>query len=360
MQTVAVFFGGRSNEREISVITGLYAVNLLRTGDLRVVPVYLPPEGGMVTGKFLSPAQFRKGALPPAKPVFFGEGCLLYGKRRKKITVFAALNCCHGGMGEDGTLSALLRWYRIASASPDVPMSAVFMDKTLSKIALRGLRIPTARGFFLYETTWKERAQEQAEALGYPLVVKPARLGSSIGIKVVKDREGLFEALAGAFRFDDRVLVEEYFEGKRDINCAARNAGGRTELSPLEEVFSEGEILSFSEKYEGRAAKHRIPADLPEAVACRIREYTALIYETFGGRGVVRADFLVVGEDVYFNELNTVPGSLACYLFGDTLTKNREFLLSLIREARAAEDKEKEVLVSGILEGKVFSGKKGR
>ena len=359
--TVAVFFGGNSNEREISVITGMLAVNLLRSSRFRVLPVYLSPEGEMLTADYRSPADLRTGAKVRATPVRLERQCVVHAKKGKKIAQIAiALNCCHGGMGEDGTLSALLRWNGILSASPETPVSAVFMDKTLTKIAARGLDIPVARFFSVREREWRSRDDvlARAQSFGYPLIVKPAKLGSSIGIRVAKNAAELTAALDLAFRLDDSALIEEYLEGKRDINCAAYRSAGKTVLSPPEEVFSDRDILTFAEKYEEAASRHsELPARLPEGAAVKINAYTQRIYEAFGGRGVVRADFLVVGDDVFFNELNTVPGSLACYLFGKSLTESREFLLSLLEEALSDPPREKEIFVSGILEGNVFSGK---
>ncbi len=353
--TVAVFFGGNSNEREISVITGMLAANLLRE-TYRIVPVYLLPEGGMATGAFRGPADFKKGSKTKFVPVHLA-GRALFSRRRKVATIDCALNCCHGGQGEDGTLSALLRFHGVPSASPEVPMSAVFMDKILTKVVARGLDIPTLPAFFAYEGRGATYHAE-AEALGYPVIVKPARLGSSIGIKVAKDAEELDRALDLAFRLDSAALVEAYAEGKRDVNCAAYRVGGETVLSPLEEVFSDREILTFSEKYERNTRTSELPARLKEETAARIRTYTKLLYETFGGRGVVRADFLIAGDEVYFNELNTVPGSLACHLFSNSLTGSRDFLIKLIEETLNEPPMSKEVLVSGILEGDLFGGGK--
>ncbi len=357
-RTVAVFFGGNSNEREISVITGMLAVNLLRGADLQVIPVYLPEEGGMVTGEFRGPADFRRGAKGKCIPVRLGKGKLLRA-RRLPVRIDCALNCCHGGFGEDGTLAALLRFHGIPSASPEVPMSAVFMDKTLTKVAARGLGIPVVEGFSVTERAWEEREEvlKRAEALGYPLIVKPARLGSSIGIGIAEGEEEFSRALGEAFRLDTAALVERYLPQRRDINCAACRIGGRTVLSPLEEVFSHERILTFSEKYGRESADAgKIPADLPAPLAEEISAATELLYETFGGRGVVRADFLVSEGKAYFNELNTVPGSLSVHLFTKSLTEARAFLLSLLDEAEAPVSKER--VSSGILEGDLFG--KGR
>ncbi len=359
-KTVAVFFGGRSNEREISVITGMLAVNLLR-GSYRVLPIFLTETSDMVTSNSMrSPEYFKDPEKKKGRRVNFCTGGVEVGK--KKVSIDCALNCCHGGMGEDGTLSALLEFYKIPSASPALPISAVFMDKTLTKLAAEGLKIPTVPAVPVHEKDWKgDRmgAARQVEALGYPVVVKPARLGSSIGVKVAKNEGELARALELAFRLDEKALVEKYLEGKRDINCAVWRKGDTLCVSPLEEVFSGGDILTFSEKYEDAGKREsEIPAKLPEPIAKAIREATRTLYEAFDGRGVVRADFLVVGEEYYFNELNTVPGSLSCYLFGRSLTDAKKFLCALIEEG-AAPRPQKELITSGILSSPVF-GTKGK
>lgn len=358
--TVAVFFGGNSNEHEISVITGMLAANLLRAAKYRVVPVYLPREGGMVTSpKMRSVEDFRTPSRT-FSPVRLENGALVRCKgRRRAVKIDVAINCCHGGMGEDGTLSALLCFHGVRSASPDMPVSAVFMNKRLSKLAAKGLGLPVLPSFAVREGEWnaeKEQTLRRAEELGYPVVVKPCRLGSSIGVSVAKNADELQTALALAYRLDDDALVEKYLAGKRDVNCAACRRGGEYEISPLEEVFSEKDLYTFAEKYEGESKRtSALPADLPAPVAERIAACMRAICENFGVRGVVRGDFLVSGEEVYFNELNTVPGSLACYLFGSSLLKSREFLVSLVEEALHTPPAEKEVLITGILNKAVFT-----
>ncbi len=162
-----------------------------------------------------------------------------------------------------------------------------------------------------------------------------------------------------AYRLDDTVLIERYLPDKRDINCAAYSKNGTVVVSECEEVFSQSDILTFSEKYEGGGERRsEMPADLDKKTADKIKECVKRLYEAFGVRGVVRADFLVSGKEVYFNELNTVPGSLACYLFGEKLTQSRAFLAELIEDALRACGEEKATVCSGILNTAVFSGGK--
>ena len=358
MKSVAVFFGGKSNEREISVITGTFALNLLNGAGYRAVPVFIAEDGTFYTDERMNRVDYFRDFRPDKKhAVALEKGRLVRAGKPKKtvLHIDCALNCCHGGMGEDGTLSALLRFYHIRSASPDIEVSSVFMDKTLSKIAAQGLGIPVLPSVVLAEG----ESIEKALPLGFPVIVKPARLGSSIGIKIANDSTDLEKAVEYAFRLDSVLLIERYLPNRRDINCAAYRKGGEVVVSECEEVFSQGEILSFSEKYEGRGARKSVmPADLEAGASENIKEYVKRIYEAFRVNGVVRADFLVSGEEVYFNELNTVPGSLASYLFGEQLTKSRDFIAGLVEDALSREEHEKETVSSGILNTDLFSGSK--
>lgn len=351
---VAVFFGGNSNEHEISVITGMLAANLLRGAEYDVLPVYLTRENALYTGEMHAVTDF-KSISKKWKTLRFCEGGLETAKGHKKFPVDVVLNCCHGGAGEDGTLSALLKWYHIKNASPDLPVSAVFMDKTLTKIVAKGLGIPVLNGVSV-------KVGKTAELpFSYPVIVKPAKLGSSIGIKVANDEEEYQRALSLAFSLDDAALIEPYVREKRDLNCAAYRKNGKIVLSQIEEVFSHEEILSFREKYEtGDEKRSKIPADIPEEIAENVRRYTEKLTEGFGVTGVVRADFLLVGDEVYFNELNTVPGSLACYLFGSSLTDSKNFLVSLVEEGLKSDISLKPTVTTGILNSSVFTAKGGK
>lgn len=351
---VAVFFGGNSNEHEISIITGMLCANLLRGADYDVLPVYITRENALYVGEMHAVTDFRTISKKWKKLRFCTGG--LETERGKKFPVDVALNCCHGGAGEDGSLSALFKWHRIRSASPDATVSSMFMDKSLTKIAARGLGLPVLEG-----VTIKEGENAGELPFPFPVIVKPAKLGSSIGIKVAADEGELREALNFAFTLDDSALIEPYVAKKRDLNCAACRVKGEIFLSPVEEVFSRGDILSFSEKYEGGDEKRsQIPADIPDEITKKVHLCTEKLYDGFRVTGVVRADFLLVADEVYFNELNTVPGSLACYLFGNSLTDSKNFLVSLVEEGLSRPVSDKPTVTTGILNSSVFTAKGGK
>ena len=340
-ESVVVLFGGKSCENEVSVITGTMAANILR-GRYEVFPVYIAQSGAMFTGEELfSPAAFR-GADPAKKfrPAVFADGalCALHGRRLRTLCRPAcALNCCHGMGGEDGAVSGLLDLNGIPNASPDLAGSALFMDKALTKLFAKALGIRTAPYFRLGEAEYKKRgafALKCAERLGYPVIVKPNRLGSSIGVTVAHTRAELALALECAFAYDTAAIAEQYLPDRREINCAAYRAGGEIVVSPCEEPKTRNAFLTFKDKYfEGGKEEHGdFPADLPQEISEKVRAYTKLLYRRASLRGIVRADFLLSGGEVYFNEMNTVPGSLGWYFFCDRLRDFPQVLAAVLEQ----------------------------
>ena len=345
-KTVAVLFGGRSCENEISIITGTMACNLLRGEGFRVLPLYIAQSGEMYTGEALfDVSSFRGGVQGRAVRAALLRGSL-YEWRGKKLREIAAvdcaLNCCHGMGGEDGAVAGLLDLNDIASASPDLAPSAVFMDKYLTKLAAAALGVRTLPYFRVTEEEFRRRGAFAVrcieERLGYPVIVKPARQGSSIGVFVAEDRESLLFSLRAAFAYDTVLLAEKYLAERREINCAAYHDGKEIVVSPCEEPKTVHKFLTFADKYEsgGKERQSTFPADLPQETAEAVRGATKLLYRRMQLRGVVRADFLVADGEVYFNEMNTVPGSLAWYLFCDDLADYGAVLVRML--ARGEEE----------------------
>ena len=364
-KNVVVFFGGISCENEISAITGTMAANLIDPERYAVYPVYISQSGTMYTGELLRDTAFFRGAdLDKRCPRAIVSGGKLYELRGKKLrevcVADCALNCCHGMNGEDGAVAGLLRLNRIPDASPDMAASAVFMDKGMTKLVTKALNIPTPEFFRISEAEYKKRGAMAIrcieERLGYPVIVKPARLGSSIGVAVAEDRSGLAFAIEAGFAYDTLLIAEKYLADRREINCAAYGAGGEIVVSACEEPKTDHKFLTFGDKYIGGGKQHAsdFPAKISKESAERIRSYTKLLYRRMNMRGIVRADFLMSGGEVYFNEMNTVPGSLAWYLFCDKLADFRQVLTALIEqgiaEGRALGEK-KLLQNSGVLGG---------
>ena len=370
VRSIAVVFGGMSSENEVSVVTGVMALNVLDRAKFRPVPVYLSQGGKMYTGKALfDVANFRGGIEEKADEAFFLDGKLytVKGKRCKEAAAIdCGINCCHGAGGEDGLVSALFALNRIPNASPPMAGSALFMDKTLTKLAAKALGIKALPFLRIGEAEYQKRAAMAIrcaeERLGYPVIVKPARQGSSIGITVAEDRARLVAAIQAGFAYDDLLIAEKYFERRREINCACYKSGDKYVVSPCEEPKTEHKFLTFGDKYLGGGKEHasQFPADLPRATAETVQGITRMLYRRLRLRGVVRADFLVVGKDVYFNEMNTVPGSLAWYLFCDKLSDFKEMLTRLIEQGicdHMAKSGKKMLKNCGVLSSPALTGK---
>ena len=238
------------------------------------------------------------------------------------------------------------------------------MDKALTKLVLQSLNVPTVEYIRVQESDYRKRAafllKRIEPRLKYPVVIKPARLGSSIGITLARDEDALKAGLETAFALDERVIIEKYLLDKVDVNCAAYMRDGEIIVSEPERAFGSG-IYSFEDKYikkeecEGINKRGFLPNEggmfeFNGELRDKIRTYTKTVYKRMHMQGVVRMDFLVSGDCVYLCEVNTVPGSLAYYLFCDRLMDARAFLGDMLEEALVRSvDGEKAILTSGIL-----------
>lgn len=363
LKKVAVVFGGRACEREVSIITGTMACNVLRGGKFDVLPVYFDENGRAYTSKsFFEIANFRKADfLKKAKRVEFSDGALYEiepnGKRWKRMcAVDCLLNCCHGGLGEGGGVSALAEMQGIPLASPSVAPSAVCLDKSLTKVFVKGLGIPVVDGMRVRERDYRKRGafllKNIERRLKFPVIVKPCKLGSSIGIAVAKDCDGLKGALQTAFELDDCVVIEKFLLDKKDVNCGAYSLGGEVFVSEAETAFSSSDgVYGFEDKYIRKKKNDGGRCLLSGSVRQKIRGYTKTVYRRMNMSGVVRMDYLVQGEKVYLSEVNTVPGSLAYYLFCDRISEARAFFEALIDDGlERAEKSKKRLVTTGVLE----------
>lgn len=365
MQKVAVLFGGKSCENEISVLTGVFVLNILDRTKYIPVPIYIHTDGGMYTCEKMHDLNlFKERKYSQFERVFFDGGSLYAlnaAKRRIKRLgkIDVALNCCHGGLGEGGGVSALMELNGVPLASPSLTPSGIFMDKYLTKLIAKSLNVPTLDYIRVNEKDYEKRGafllKSVETKLKYPVIVKPSHLGSSIGIVVANDEKELKEALASAFLLDERVIVEKYLSEKKDVNCAAYSLGEEIFISEPETAFGAG-FYSFEEKYLknngdgiGKNTKVGGRYALKGELRDRIRAYTKTVYKRMDLKGVVRLDFLVSGKEVYLCEVNTVPGSLAYYLFCERLTDARRFFSDLIEDGIKRGNQEKQILSTGIL-----------
>lgn len=357
----AVVFGGRSNESEISVITGTMCANVLKSGGESVLPVYISPSGMFYCGKELSDiGVFRRADELRCPRCFVADGGLQilgrHGRIKSFVPLAAAINCCHGGLGEGGGLAGLFAMAGIPLAGGDIFSGAAFLDKCLSKTVFRGLGVPVLD--YAVVTSVSEVAAA-ISLTGLPAIIKPSRLGSSIGVARAETYEEYASAVESALCYDSRVLCEPFLKDRREINCAAYFADGRVTVSECEEAFSSGALLSFDDKYSG-GGRSVIPADIPAEISDKVKDITRAVYSALNMRGIVRFDYLLDGEEVYLSEVNTVPGSLAWYLFAPSFRAFYPILKAVIAQAVAdySDTNSKLVLKTGILSSVPESGGK--
>ncbi|MBQ7924103.1 MAG: ATP-grasp domain-containing protein [Clostridia bacterium] len=365
MRKIAVFFGGKSCENEISILTGLFVMNVLDRTKYEIFPVYIDTDGKTYTSPSMTNIDaFRDKDCSRFERIFFEQGGMYaFNEKKKRIKRIAkpdcALNCCHGGLGEGGGVSALAAWNNIPLASPDLTSSGVFMDKCATKLFLRALNVPIVDYIRVNEADYQKRGafllKSIESRLKYPVVVKPAHLGSSIGIATAENEEEAKRAIEQAFALDDRVIVEKFLRDKKDVNCAAYSIDGEIYVSEAEESFGAG-LYTFEEKYVNRDRETPLSPKtggikpLVGELRDKIRAYTKTVYKRMDLKGVVRMDFLVSDGKAYLCEVNAVPGSLAYYLFCERISDARTFFGDLIEDAinrGAAADKS--VPTTGIL-----------
>lgn len=363
MKTVAVFFGGRSVEHDVSVITGVLTLNSIDKTVYQTFPVYVDKSGRWYTGKALYDIDGYKDLdiNKLTEVAMFGGSNSLYAVKWKMLKKLAeisvAVNCMHGERGEDGTLSGMLNALNIPLASPPVLSSAVCMDKTFTKTVLKGLKIKCLPSVSVKSVEEWNLIKDKPPL---PLIIKPSKLGSSIGIKVAKSENEVEDAISYALRFGDTALIEPCLIDFKEINCAAYlRPDGSVRVSECERPVGRTQILSFCDKYEG--GKRVFPADISKKSADKIKKLTEKIYLALGVRGVIRIDYFLVEGEVFVNEINTVPGSLAYYLFGETLKSFTAMLTELITVAERDFAKERTFITeykSGILFGYGSKGAK--
>jgi D-alanine-D-alanine ligase len=353
-KTVAVLFGGRSVEHEVSVITGHQIMDALTAAGHGVLPIFITKEGEWHAGEALhnlqlftdpahdptSAAGVQRVSLSPDRSIrqllphplvrqpFFRKAPPLWAE-----VFFPAL---HGSFGEDGSLQGLFELADVPYVGPGVAASAIAMDKALTKVICREAGIPVLDARVIARDVWKadsDCALADIEAFcPYPIIVKPVSLGSSIGVARCPDRAMLVEAITTALLLDDRVLIERALSDFIEVNCAI--LGPPEQPSVCEQPLTSDTILSFDAKYKrggkgarrggsrdepgGMASLDRlIPAPIPEELTRQVQAYAVRVFRAMGAAGTARADFLFeqTRAQLYLNEINTLPGSMAFYLW---------------------------------------------
>ncbi len=339
---VAMLFGGKSVEHEVSVISGIQAYLNMDTDKYDVIPVYMTKENEMYIGPQVGEIESYKdieGLLKKSQRVIMvnegGQVKLIPYPPRKfgrnaAVEIDVAFPVVHGTNVEDGALQGYLRTLGIPFVGCDVEASALGMDKYLMKLVLKEKDVPVldARLYTLSDYAEMDVLMDKVEqGLGYPVIIKPVNLGSSVGISVAKNRVELAASVDDAFRYATRILAEHAVTNLREINCSVLGDENEASASECEEPLHTKDILSYEDKYvsgaknggsKGMASVSRkIPAELSPEKREEVRQLAVRAFQALGCCGVARIDFLVDEDDgsLYFNEINTIPGSLAFYLW---------------------------------------------
>ena len=310
---ILIIYGGKSCEHDISIITACLAKGYFKGN---VYSVYFDRDNRCyLVGNEMTPRAHVTSKLTKRVTFVFGEGKIKIENGRlstKTVPIDVAVSCCHGLSGEDGCIAALCQMACIPLVGSDITSSAVAMDKTVTKRVLNDMGLPVVKGVTLTKTDLDNLAQS-VQSLVYPIIVKPAMLGSSIGVEVCHDEEQLRTALNKAFTYCDKVLCEEALTDFGELNCAAMKVNGRVETSVVDCPLTTHDILTFADKYISNEAFEKPPVEVTEEVTKEVEKLTAEIYTKIGFSGVIRVDYLLDKKTgkLYVNEINTTPGSLA-------------------------------------------------
>ncbi len=386
---LGVIFGGRSVEHEVSIITAIQAINKIDLEKYEVIPIYISKEGKWYTGKLLLDIDVYSDIdllKRYAKEVVLYNRDGRYVLQNKKglfktivTEIDMAFPIMHGTNGEDGTLQGYLETIGIPYAESGVYASVVGQDKVFMKQIFKESGINVVKYKWFFDTDYtddSDKVIKDIEKLDYPVIVKPATLGSSVGIKVCHDASELQEAIIDAIKYDNKILVEEVVNNLREVNISVLGNYEHQELSVIEEVGTSHEILTYEDKYIGdskikggrmsskgmASAKRIIPANIPDDIAEDVREMAIKAFRALNSSGVVRIDFLIdeKARKVYVNEINSIPGSLSFYLWEKTAKPYPELLDNVLNLGIASYKKRKaktSTFKTNILEG--FNGTKG-
>ncbi len=382
---LAVIFGCRSVEHEVSIISAVQAMHSVDKEKYNIIPLYVTKTGETYTGDALLNIDEFKNVdelLKKSSPVSLiksGEQVLVHFldskmfRKKQDIPLDVAFPIVHGTNCEDGTISGLLEFLGLPYVGCDILSAAVGMDKTVFKdvLAAAGLPVLPCIRFTAREYAAKKDAilTEIKEKCGLPAIVKPVNLGSSVGISKADNEDELLDAIALAASFSDKILVERAIENLREINCSVLGDSDSAEASVCEEPFMHDKILSYEDKYMGNSGSkgmaslgRKLPADIPNETSDKIRQLSVDIFKAIGASGVVRIDYLMNDKtgEIYANEINTIPGSLSFYLWEATGLKYTDMidkLVSLAFKRQRNRDNLTFTIKTNILSGVSFGSK---
>ena len=362
---IGVFFGGRSTEHEISVISASQAMHAINRDKYDVTPIYISKQGKWYTGDALfDVANYRDitALLAKCREVYMRPIYDDYNLYNAKKPIFGTdvltrldvvIPVLHGSNVEDGIFEGVLQTIGIPYAGCDVLASANGMDKITMKMILQACDIPVVDYVWFTDKQWFAKRDEliaQIEnKLGYPVIVKPANLGSSVGIGCAHNREELIDKVDAAEQYSTRLIVEYMVKDLQEINCSVIGDCNEYRMSVLEQPLTSQDILTYTDKYMGgtkgakgmAASQKKFPADLPDAETKRIQFLAGETFRALSCHGVSRVDVMIEGKSerdasgcrkIFVNEINTIPGSLSFYLWegsGLKFDKEMEHLVQL-------------------------------
>ncbi len=366
---LAVIFGSRTCEHDVSIISGLQAAQAAERARMNVTIIYIARDGKWYIGEALKDTRFftnfEADRVTRVLP-FAEEGKLLlmeYPTEKKKLfgggrnilkSIDVVMPVMHGMNGEDGTLQGMLELWNVPCTSAGVLGCAVGMDKIAMKQLFRGCGFPVLPDIWVDRNEWEKNhidvLNRAEKAMQYPMFVKPANLGSSIGISRATDRESLSHAIDVAASYDRRILIEQGVSELDEINCSAMGYAGDVRVSETEMPirWDSDELLDFDSKYTRGAKggkskgmtslKRRIPAPVSEEKTAEVKKLTADIFRALDCKGVVRIDYLLdkAADRLYVGEINVIPGSLAFYLWEAAGVSFEEMVNSMVECALAA------------------------
>lgn len=342
--TIGVFFGGRSVEHEISILTALQAMYAIDASRYNVIPIYISKEGRWYSGEpLMSVSNYKDMTALKSRceEVYMNPEYGDYNLYRRQKPLFGshivatldvAIPALHGTNGEDGVFQGLLETIGIPFAGCDTLSAAIGMDKIVMKMVLEHSDIPVVDYVWFTDKQWATTRDKWVEKIenkiGYPVIVKPANLGSSVGIARADNRQELITKVEEASRYSTRLIVEDLVENLKEINCSVLGDSDDYTTSVCEEPIKSGKILSYEDKYMGgskgesgmQASEKRIPADLSDEQTQRVRFLAGETFRVLSCHGVARVDVMIDDNTgaIYVNEINAIPGSFSFYLWEAT------------------------------------------
>lgn len=365
MIKVGVIFGGETVEHEISIITAVQAMSFIDQKKYEIVPIYISKNRNWYTGEALKDMASYKNLeeIPNiAKEVTLtkkDDKFILQKKRGifKGIanTIDVAFPIVHGKGVEDGSLSGYLDTLGIPYVGPSMLGASLGQDKVVQKQVMASSGVPVTEYTWFYDHEYRDNEEtilKEIKKLGYPVIVKPARLGSSVGIEVAKNEEELKEAIEEAIKYDEKIIVEEMVKNLLEVDCAVLGNSEEMECSLIGEMLTDNDFLTFEDKYIGEkggkkggakgnnggkiaTSGFKIPAELDKDLEEEIYKISKKAFRCLNLKGVTRFDFLIdkKSKKIYVNEPNTIPGCLAFFFYTPKGKKYPQLLDELIKGA---------------------------